>query len=51
MKGVILDIETDGTYTIGHGTLKKKYARSQFIPTSGNLLEVQQIPEREVTSR
>ena len=38
VKGVILDAETDGTNTIGtnHGTLKQKYVRSQFIPTSGN---------------
>ena len=38
VKGEILDAETDGTHTIGtnHGTLKQKYARSQFIPTSGN---------------
>ena len=34
-----------------HGTLKQKYARSQFIPAKGSFLEVDALPEDNISLR
>ena len=49
--GVITNISGNGNYVIGtsHGTLKQKYARSQFIPAKGSRLEVDAVPEDNVS--
>lgn len=51
--GVITEVDNDGMYAIGtaHGTLKQKYARSQFVPNKVTSLKVSDIPGKEVNLR
>ena len=51
--GVVTNVGTDGTYVIGtiSGTLKQPYVRSQFIPTQAAMLNVTDVPEKEISLR
>ena len=50
--GVITNVGQDGTYSIGtkHGILKQPFIRSQFIPSKGSFLNIDDVPENEVTT-
>ena len=51
--GVIIKRGNDGMYAIGtaHGTLKQKYARSQFVPNKVTSLEISNVPDNAVNLR
>ena len=50
--GVITNVGQDGTYSIGtkHGVLKQSFVRSEFIPSKGSFLNIDDVPENEVTT-
>ena len=51
--GVITSVSNDGMYQIGtgHGTLKQKYMRAEFIPAKTSFLEVGAVLKNEITLR
>ena len=53
ISSVVTSVGQDGIYTIGtkYGVLKQSFVRSQFIPSKGSFLNIEDVLENEVTVR
>ena len=51
--GVVKSISNEGLYEIGtaSGSLKQKYTRGEVIPSKGTFIDIQAVPNKEISLR